>query len=162
MNKIAIPIIIAAFVLCGCAPEYISNDPNTVMESLPMTQADTASKLNKICNDVVTSSATLEQQMTKYLSHIVDSKVEDKKAIQSSVLANLEVVKDNIAEVSSFNPAEALSERTSEIRLELSNTETYLRSLDEAVKKDDVENMRELFQFYINSVSHLKTLSMGM
>lgn len=160
-------IIIVTSVLCvclltGCAPDYVNKVPSNTTEILPMTQADTAFKLNKICTDVIASSGNLEQQMTKYLSGVVNSNYDDKKAILSSISTNLDITKENITEINSFRPADALSERKSEIYYTLVNVETYLLGLKEAVKNDDAAEMESSFNKYMSSINTLKTLSTGM
>lgn len=156
-------IVISFGCMSGCAaPDYINDAPTSVVESLQMTQADTALKLNKICNNVISSSGTLEQQTAKYLDKVAKSSLDDKNAIINSILTNIDIVKRNITEVKSFNPATALKQRASDITLKLNDAEAYLRSLKDAVESDDVDMMSESFNNYMQTISALKTLSTGM
>lgn len=156
-------LMVSIGCISGCAaPDYVNDAPTSVVESMQMTQADTALKLNKICNNVIASSGTLEQQMAKYLNSVAESSLDDKNAIISSILTNIDIAKKNTAEVKSFNPAAALKQRASNITLKLNDTEAYLRSLKDAVENDDVEKMSESFNNYMQTISALKTLSTGM
>lgn len=161
-------VIVGALGLCvstlvGCStPSYVNDAPSSVVESIEMTQSETALKLNKISNNVIATSGTLEQQMTKYLSSVTESGLDDKNAILSSILTNISSTKNSITEIQSFNPASALKERSNEILLQLNNVETYLRGLQKAVEEDNYEDMNSNFNNYMNSISLLKTLSTGM
>lgn len=147
--------------LTACTPNYLDNSPSTA-EILPMTQVDTSLKLSKICNNVIASSGTLEQHLAKYSNTVAASNLDDKNAIIDNVLANIQIVKQNIEEIKSFNPASVLKQRTADISLKLNDTESYLRSIKKAVEDNDIENIQNAFHLYMNSIGALKTLSTGL
>lgn len=152
-----------AMLICGCtAPGYVNDKPTSVIESLPMSQTDTVFKLNKICNNVISATGGLEQQMIKYLSVAIDSSIEDKQAILTSIDMNINIVQAASVEVSSFRPAEALRQKTSQIKYALNEAESYLRLLKSSVEKDDVEGMQKDFTNFMSIVNQLKISSTGM
>lgn len=167
-NTFSIKAILVSSSLCliglsGCAtPDYVNHAPTSVVESVQMTQSDTAMKLSKICNNTVASSGVLEQQMAKYLNSVAKSDVNDKTSILKNLTLNLQSIKQSLEEISSFNPASALKQRTADIKLELNNVDSYLRSLKRAVEDDNINGMSESFDNYMHSIGALKTLSTGM
>ena len=156
-------VVFLMFLMCGCSiPDYINSEPLSVVETIPMTEVDTKMKLKHICNEVIVSSASLEQQMTKYLSGLVDSNVDDKLVILSIIGSNLQTIKEKTTEVTSFNPADSLKQKTSDIKLELNNADTYLRNLKTAVEDNDVEGMNDYYNQYMNSIAKFKTMMTGV
>lgn len=160
MQKSFFTLSTVLFLISGCvSPDYISNAPVTQIETLPMNQADTAIKLNKICTTTISSTGSLMSAMTKYLDRTVDTTLRDKEQI----LINLTAVSDSIStqqkEINAFNPAQALSQRTSDIKMELSNLESYAIGLKSAIKDDDEENIVKFYSELKASIANLETLS---
>ena len=162
VKKLILPILLLGCSGCSMMPSYIEQGPNSVADSIPMSQPETANKLATICNNVLSSLGPVDSSLLKYLSGQAGNEIISTKNIVSDLADASQTVQYNLETAQSFRANATWESRQQQIIQELQDLKTNIDDIRDLIQEGDIEFANAIYEDFCNNLNNLKTYSTGM